>query len=567
MTSTPVTPEQWLELRQESASGLPDVVASVGLPAVLLPYQQRAVRLLDEAGTAVLVIEKSRRIGLTWALASAAVLRAAKVKPAGGMDVMYISYSQDMTREFIDACAMWARVFSIAAGEAEEIMFDDHADGEATRAIKAFRIGFASGFQVTGLSSAPRSLRGRQGLVIIDEAAFVDQLAELMKAALAFLMWGGQVVVCSTHNGVDNPFNLLVQDIAAGRSRFRHIRIDFNDALGDGLYRRIALVKGEAWSPDQELAWRASIVAYYGDQADEELFCVPAMSSGAWLPAALIERRMTGDGRILRFELPEAFLSWSAADQARAMEAILDQVKRAVDGLDPERQHAAGFDFARLIDLSVLPVLEIGPTLIRTVRLVIEMRRMPYEEQRRIAEYVIGHMPRPVGAAFDATGSGEYIAEALGRKFGIAAKVAGEAGGLIAAIKLSQEWYRVEMPPLKAAFEDGTITLTKDDLHLIDLRAVHVIRGVAQVAALRTGEKGQKRHGDFAVGLALAYFASRMRYAEYGYQAQPRGWTGAGPGRGRERGRMSDLPDFEADDFKARAWWQPPLGARLQGDV
>ncbi len=85
-----------------------------GLPAVLLPYQARAVSLLDSA-CPVLFVEKSRRIGLTWGLAAYAVLRAGRQKKAGGMDVMYISYSREMTREFIDACAMWARAFDVAA--------------------------------------------------------------------------------------------------------------------------------------------------------------------------------------------------------------------------------------------------------------------------------------------------------------------------------------------------------------------------------------------------------------------------------------------------------------------
>ncbi|MDT9694195.1 hypothetical protein Q5762_38870, partial [Streptomyces sp. P9(2023)] len=83
------------------------------------------VRLLESAGTNVLVVEKSRRVGLTWALAAYAVLRAARERKAGGMDAMYISYSQEMTREFVDACGMWARSFNSAAAEAEEFLFPD----------------------------------------------------------------------------------------------------------------------------------------------------------------------------------------------------------------------------------------------------------------------------------------------------------------------------------------------------------------------------------------------------------------------------------------------------------
>lgn len=147
-------------------------------------------------------------------MAAYAVLRAGRQKTAGGMDVMYISYSREMTREFVDACAMWARAFDSAAAAVEETLFDQ---GDGDKAVNAFRIKFASGFEIMALSSAPRGLRGKQGVVIIDEAAFVDQLqAELLKAALAFLMWGGQVVVCWTHDGAENPFNQAIQDVFRG---------------------------------------------------------------------------------------------------------------------------------------------------------------------------------------------------------------------------------------------------------------------------------------------------------------------------------------------------------------
>lgn len=66
------------------------------------------------------------------------MLKAAKAKSAGGMDVMYISYSQEMTREFIDVCGMWAAAFATAALDVEEFLFDDGSDGAGE--IKAFRI-------------------------------------------------------------------------------------------------------------------------------------------------------------------------------------------------------------------------------------------------------------------------------------------------------------------------------------------------------------------------------------------------------------------------------------------
>ena len=69
------------------------------IPAVLMAYQQRWV-----ADTAPLkVMEKSRRTGITWGEAADNVLTAAASRTAGGQNVYYIAYNQDMTIEYIQA--------------------------------------------------------------------------------------------------------------------------------------------------------------------------------------------------------------------------------------------------------------------------------------------------------------------------------------------------------------------------------------------------------------------------------------------------------------------------------
>lgn len=242
---------------------------------LLLPYQQGAVNRLF-AGVSLLVIEKSRRIGLTWGLAAYAVLVAAAQPSAGGQNAWYMGYDLEMAREFIDTCALWARAFGIAAEAADEEILEDD--------VQAFRIRFASGFKVVALPSVPRALRGKQGLVIIDEAAFHKELAEVLKAALALLMWGGQVVVVSTHDGTANPFNLLLDDVRGGRRKGETLTITFDDAIAAGLYERIAMaaeIKGRKILPKAE--WIADIRDTYGEDAEEELDCIPKAGSGSWL--------------------------------------------------------------------------------------------------------------------------------------------------------------------------------------------------------------------------------------------------------------------------------------------
>ncbi|MCS5517039.1 hypothetical protein NWF32_25325 [Pseudomonas qingdaonensis] len=130
------------------------------------------------------------------------MLVAAAAKSARGQTVYYLGYNQDMTVEYIQACAMWARAFDYAAGEIEEGIWPDE---DQEKHIKTYTIVFPSGHRIVALTSRPSNLRGRQGVVVIDEAAFHSDLAELLKAALALLIWGGEVHVISTHDGTETP--------------------------------------------------------------------------------------------------------------------------------------------------------------------------------------------------------------------------------------------------------------------------------------------------------------------------------------------------------------------------
>lgn len=501
--SGPLSKEEWAAIRRLSTDEMARVVGTVGLPKALLGYQQRVVKLLETSGVEVLFVEKSRRIGLTWGFAAYAVLKAARQKSAGGMDVMYISYAQDMTREFVDACAMWARAYSLAAEEAEEFLFEDKSpDGD--KSIQAFRIRFASGFEIIALSSAPRTLRGKQGVVMIDEAAFVDNLAELLKAALAFLMWGGQVVVCSTHNGFENVFNTQIQDIHAGKLPYSHVKIDLDTALKEGLYQRICFVTRKEWSPENEAEWREKIIKFYAAGADEELFCIPSQSAGAYLSRALIEARMSPDIPVIRWEPPKGFVDWP--ERARKGEALAfcdEKLKPILALVDRSCRSCLGQDFARSGDLSVVHPLLVTSLLFRHTPFVLELRDVPFETQREILFYIIDWLPRFFHAALDAGGNGAYLAEATRQKLG---------PSLVSEIKFSQDWYMLNMPKLKDGFENGYMNLPRDDDTLGDYRMIQMTGGVAKVpqGVHTIGSDGKKRHGDSAIAGTLAYFASNQ---------------------------------------------------------
>ncbi len=260
-------------------------MAMPALDAALLPYQ--AAWVAEPAPFAV--CEKSRRIGISYATAAASVLHASRPRTRGGGNVYYQSYSRDNAREFISDCADWAeRLQGVAAVVGEVLVALD--DGSI---ISAFRITMASGLEILAMSSAPRQFRsrGRPGdWAIIDEAGHLDDLAEVLKAAMAFIMLGGIVRVMSTHNGEGNAFAQLVRDIDEGARPGALHTITFADAVADGLYRRVVCgaAGGPEWTAAGEAAWVEMVRAGYGADAGEELDCEPAAHGGAWLPWGLI---------------------------------------------------------------------------------------------------------------------------------------------------------------------------------------------------------------------------------------------------------------------------------------
>lgn len=464
-------------------------------PAVLLPYQQAWVA--DQSP--VKVCEKSRRVGLSWAEAGDCALIAGSVSGAGGMDCWYVGYNQDMAKEFIRDVADWARQYNLVAGEVQEEYLKDE-----DRDILTFVVKFASGFRVTALSSRPSNLRGKQGVVIIDEAAFHDALAELLKAAFALLIWGGRVRIISTHNGTDNPFNELVLDIRAGKKPYSLHRIEFRAAVAQGLYQRICLVRGKQWSPEAEAAWVREMYEFYGEAASEELDVIPRAGGGAWLTRALIESAMEEGVPVFRLAKPDEFTLLPAhIREAEIRDWCEEYLAPALAALPPEQDHYLGEDFARSGDLTDLVPLAQQRNLSLRSPFVVELRNLPFEQQRQVVFYIGDRLPRFRAAAFDARGNGQYLAEVAAQRYG---------AGRVAQVMLSTEWYRENMPPLKAALEDKTLQgLPKDADLLADLRAVRMEKGVAKVPdnARVRGSDGRDRHGDFAVALAMAHFAAR----------------------------------------------------------
>jgi phage FluMu gp28-like protein len=509
--------------------------------SVLLTYQQRWVA--DDSP--VKICEKSRRVGLSWGEASKSALEAAK--GVGGQDTWYIGYNKDMAEEFILDVAFWAKHYQCAAeAMEEEVIADERGD------ILTFKIRFASGNRVTALSSRPSNLRGKQGRVIIDEAAFHPDLLELIKAAVALTIWGGSVSIISTHNGVDNAFNELVNDVRAGKKPYSLHRITFDEAIEQGLCKRVFRSTKRAWSEQAQAEWCEGIRALYRPNDAEELDCIPAQSGGAYMSRALIESRMSAECTVVRLVCPPGFEQQSDGWRTAHVKGWIDEhLAPLVAALSPTFRSSVGMDFGRSGDLSVIFPLVEQQALLRAAPFSIEMRNVPFKQQEQVLFWLCDHLPRFAFGALDARGNGQYLAEVAMQRYGAMC---------IAQVMLSNPWYLENFPKLKAAFEDGTLAaIPKDADQLDDLRAVVMDKGIPKIADGKgKGADGGQRHGDAAVALCLAWFASgqaggAIEYTPVGKSEGGRHLDKGSGQIGRFRMRpnpMADVPNLESE----RSW-------------
>lgn len=473
------------------------------------------------------VEEKGRRTGITFGEALDDTIIAASRRDAGGDNVFYIGDTKEKGLEFVGYCAKFARVIAQAQGEGmsgiEEFIFEDQQKDGTTKNINAYRIRFASGFQVVALSSRPANIRGLQGIVVIDEAAFHSDVQAVIEATTALLIWGGKIRIISTHNGKNNAFNQLVKDVKAGRygkGATVHTHT-FDMAVANGLYERVCLVKGWTATEEGKREWYDRIRQRYGPRIaamKEELDAIPRDSGGQSIPGIWIEAAMPETRPVLRVQLTDDFVKKSDLQRRSWAE---DWIKHNMAPffclLDPKQQHVFGQDYARHRDFTIIAPMTIRRDLIGSVPFLIEMNKVPHRQQEQILWALIDALPRFCGGAMDASGMGSVPAEYTADRYG---------HNRIHQVTLSQGWYREWMPKFVGAFEDGSILVPKDADLENDLRAVEDIDGIPRVPEYRVRDLKDPelfRHGDGAIALALAWYARSERNEEvFAYHGVPK---------------------------------------------
>lgn len=504
---------------------LPDTVLSI--PDDLNPLEggvfmeHQSEWVADDAD--VKVCEKGRRTGVTWAEAHDCTLIAAAARSAGGDNVFYIGDTKDKGLEFCGYVAHFAKFIegnSVDIWEGETVVEYVDDDERVIERIASFTVRFKSGFRVSALASRAPVIRGLQGVVVIDEAAYHANVKSVLEACLALLIWGGRIRIISTHNTVMNAFYELIKDIMAGVFPFSHHHITFDDAVRNGLYIRYCMRNGIKPTDEGKEAWYTKIRSSYGNRVEamrEELDVIPREGEDTMLPMAWIEACMKQDYKVVRWEAPEpGFLDWPEdAREAHMKLWLLENVDPLFELIEPGRSTAIGGDFALRVDKSSYSVGYEARNLALHVAFILEMSVCPYAQQKQALFYIGKRLQkmRMRQIILDANGNGMPLAQEARQKFG---------KERVIELTASDAWYKEWSPQFREAFEQRMIfmpadTDTKGDLKLIQRSPTGVYKVPSNIR--NEGTNGGKRHADNAVSIMNCYVAIKADIAPIEFES------------------------------------------------
>lgn len=426
------------------------------------PYQKEWLANKSD----IKIWEKSRRIGATYVQSYEDVDDCL----SGAVPAVWFSSSDETAAvEYIKYCAMWAKVFSVAAEPSEEIVFDDDK-----KAIKIQVIDFANGSRINALTSNPNAFRSKGGKVVLDEFAHHKNAYEMWEAASPAATWGYPIRILSTHKGKSSLFFEMVQD--AEKNGYSLHTTTIHAAVEQGLADKICKKK---LTPDEREEWKEKIkkrcvrISVW----NQEYECKAGDDAEAWLTY----------GQIVK------------ATNKSCIHAIGATPTEVKSWISPRTLLYLGMDVARSKHLSIIWVLAVDADFHMTLAIV-EMQNTKFHVQQEVL-FSFLEIPQMQRACIDATGLGMNLAENAVLAF----------GEKVEAVTFSNAMNNRLAQGLYLKFEDGHIAIPPGDIIRDDLHSVK--RLVSDKGSIRFDQdKNNKEktdgHADRFWALALAVHAA-----------------------------------------------------------
>ena len=342
----------------------------------------------------LLVIEKCRQVGFTWASAYR-ICRRVEMSDYP-QDHYWISRDEFTAKLFLQDVLQWLQVYNAVKNHGMKYK----SSVIDMKGVQAMRIQFNNGCNLYVLSSSVDAVVGKRGHFYLDEFAIHKDAEQLYSIAEPCTTWGFTLTIFSTHRSKQTFFYKLCDRIRKGEiPGGRLMTVTLQHVLDEGYLDRInarKVASNQPIYPNNE--------AFYEEKKQkssseamflQEYMCIPADA--------------------------EAVQAITEDDLRRIMRPQIDIFKNPRS----TARYYAGIDVGRNRDLTVFWVVEdcstsTQPLLITRYVETMSKTRFP-EQESKLAALLKKWKPRK--CLIDGTNVGEGLAEALEERFSCCEKI------------------------------------------------------------------------------------------------------------------------------------------------
>jgi hypothetical protein len=180
------------------------------IPFALFPFQDKVMNIFANTGNRYIAVNKSRQLGVSTLVAAYALWM---MLFHSDKNILVIATKQDTAKNMI------TKVQFMYENLPKWLRLDTLENNKLSLKLK-------NGSQIKAISAAGDSGRSEAvSLLIIDEAAFIEDIDEIFPAAQQTLSTGGQCIVVSTPKGVGNWFHKVFTEAELSENGFLPIKL------------------------------------------------------------------------------------------------------------------------------------------------------------------------------------------------------------------------------------------------------------------------------------------------------------------------------------------------------
>jgi phage FluMu gp28-like protein len=404
----------------------------------LLPYQKAYIK---HNGSCIYL--KARQVGITQAAAFKHIYKRLGSKR---IDLYYSATDELQAINFINHCADVCEWLGVPIKE------------QASQKLVLF-----NGSEIHGISSSPKTIRGKSADVILDEFGYHENANELYSAAVPCTTWGTSLEIISTKGNANHKFCKIWEDDSL--PGFKRFKTDIYDAIKDGL--ALEIYKG-----------KHSIIDRPIEEINDDFIksIRSTCSTREWEIEYECKSAISGESIIT-----------SEIYNRNKVDTIIP------DHLDPETTYndiSLGIDIGRSRDLTVIWAIEDAGDKYKTIAIK-KLDNIPLPRQLEVIEKFVQHK-NVIKASIDMQGIGRSISDELVMNY----------GSIIVPTSIGKPKKKELCEKLRRFAEKGKLTFPNDDKIQDDIQSMRL-----EYTAIGTEQYiggTSFSHADYFIACALA---------------------------------------------------------------